>query len=140
MKNRKNLFLTVGIIVLNIPLIMRMYELAVSSEQMLTEDFLRLCGSVILHGLASLLAIAQFMCNYKEIRKPVLLVTGICVSSLFILFPILSLITALPQFLILDSLGIVMAKYTLSQVANLLSAVGSILLLTGYVQSLKRRK
>ncbi len=140
MKDRKNILLLVGIIVLNIPLFMHAYELVTAVEQTLPEDFLRLCINLILRGVVSLLAIAQFMCNYKEIRKPVLPVIGICVSGLFILLPILSLVSALPQFLVLDSLGLVIVEYFWSEAANLLSTVGNFLLLLGYVQSMKRRK
>jgi len=140
MKQRKNVLLLVGIIMLNIPVIMNMYEIAANPKEMITEVFLRLCGSVTLYGLVSLLAIAQFMCNCKGSRKPALSVTGICVSGIFILLPVLSLIASLPKYLIMNSLDLVIAEHILAQTANLLSAAGNGLLLAGYVQSLKRRE
>ena len=144
MKERKNIFLLIGALILLFPLCTHILNVIayVTGLKITANILLLLIGNVAVNLLPMFISSVQIICNQRNKRTWVVPVVGIALSGYYFVMAICSIVTSLPSFQIHVTLNLLSSMSVLLRViANwVLGVVGHIVLLIGYIKSLPQKR
>ena len=143
MKKGKNILLLIGAILCLFPLCSHMQDLIYytffSIRDLPTDIMFQFFVSTLVTGLFVAHSLILLTRNLKNAGGRILPLIGIVMNGVGLILSILSVISVLPQFLILNEMHLIGLQYIITMLPGFVEIAAHILLLIGCIYSLPRK-